>query len=253
MELAQDRKDLEDYLKLFAPQVQRNLEIMSIDDFEARTMLHIDIEGSSPKKFYPRLSQRAALSENVNVPRVTVADTLLGCMIAYSAMYFDFTGDKVPGYEINSFKFTHCLKPTNKLVYDQEVTGEHWLVGYNKPSSFYIPVRIGSVFMIKMEIERGERNGKMLTMVNRTTIVLDIKERLLLQPKRWIEPGFHLLTINVDMEHHLSYDDESPVKIEKISQGEFNKYRSKHSPDLALEQMFAPKTNPASGPLFNRW
>lgn len=223
------------FLDMQTPSVRKNVEIVS--GSEKPELLHIDLSGQAPKTFYPMFSHRAALSENNTVARITVADTLLGCLIGYSKAYFDYfqNSKKFEGYDINVFEYESCLKPNKKLVYDAEVTNEHWLVSYNKETINFKPKKIGTFFLIETVVSRELRNGKLTTSYVRTKTALECKETLYITKGKKISPGFYTILYLADLEEHMTYSYDDKVLIEKITEAEFSKIKLKHAPNISLE------------------
>lgn len=148
-------EELEAWLETVSEKVRRNVEIVTPETLGKNTFLHISTD-TAIKKFIPHIGFRQAKMEDRTVPRITVANSLLGCFIGYSASFHDFsklasTGKKEDGsykggFIIYALPFKAALRPTPKMVYDAKMSGEHWLVSYSAESTEYKPTAVGKVF-----------------------------------------------------------------------------------------------------------
>lgn len=154
--LQEDRQEIEDFLELQPEEVKADCKIVSSQDIGQDFMLRIDKQ--TPEKFVPNMPKSAMATENTNTPRVTVAPTLVGCMIGYFRIERDVQdGTAVPagqakpkfagGYSISRLKFDHCLKPGAKMVVDSDSSDEHWLVPYKIDAVEYDPDVVGQIFV----------------------------------------------------------------------------------------------------------
>ena len=193
------------------------------------------------------LSRRAADSENNTVPRITVADTLVGCAIGYNKLYYDFFGDskKIQGYDINRFSYDYCLKPNSKLVYDSKVTNEHWLVCFNKETMAYKPTKIGTLFVVELTASKVQQDGKLITLYTSTKLTVECKEKIQISKNKNLAPGFYELTIAGDIDSHVSYEYDDKVLVRQLTVSEFNSIKNKCAPSLSLEQL--------QEPLYSKW
>lgn len=145
---------------LQSKKVQTNAKVIGPSDATQSFMLHID--KTMPKKFIPMMPRSAAPSENNTSARITVAPTLIGCVIGYARMLDDFWYSKAMsaaktdrfkgGYDICMIPYTHCLRPNEKLVFDAPQSDEHWLVPYSKQTLEYVPTLVGKVFLSEIHI-----------------------------------------------------------------------------------------------------
>jgi len=137
---------LSKYLELQPPLVQKNTSIITPKTLGQNFLLHIDV--TTPKYFYPRISPKAATSEDTHVPRITTSPHLLGCIVGYSVSFNDFYVEKKGAYySINKFMFKEAIKPTSKLIYDVKATDERWLVFHSDSTHKYEPITIGKLLL----------------------------------------------------------------------------------------------------------
>jgi len=144
---------IEEYLETQIPKVRRNASIVSKHELDQDFMLHI---AKKPKRhYYPRISKRQMDGEDMSVPRITVSDSLVGCIIGYSSMPHDFFSVKNSGLIITKIDFDYALKPNSKLVPDVGRSNEHWLVTYSKDTAKYKVVPIGKIFIHRATYTRS--------------------------------------------------------------------------------------------------
>jgi len=165
-----DRELLEEHLERLSPVIGRCAEVVTPEDVGQDYMLHISTN-TAIKEFIPVIGFRQAKTEDRTVPRVCVAKTLLGCFAGYASASSDFINLSSDGksaikykggYQIYAIPFTACLAPNKKLVYDAELTEEHWLVAYSQETSKYVPEKAGKVFFntITFVGHSGERSDQ---------------------------------------------------------------------------------------------
>lgn len=157
---------MENFLSLLPDKVKKGLKVVSSSDVGLTHLLHISTNGKI-KEFVPSITKRTANNEDRSVPRVSVAPTLLGCMIGYAATSYDFLADPDGEYGDSSYRggwyiygipFEKALKPSSGLLWDQRYTDEHWLVTYNENSRSYKPTVFGKCFY--KELINVARTGK---------------------------------------------------------------------------------------------
>lgn len=193
-------KDLKETIALYGADVARNLTIIEKGDLTLPFLLRVDIE--LPKTFVPRMPMSAADSENSTVPRVVTADTLMGCICGHSDVFYPVkTRSGNREFRNNAFKITHfdfdyALKPTPKLVFDADETGEIWLVTYDKATIQYHAVIHGEFFVNKISIHpRGAE--KLNHEFAEICIRITDTRGLMLTPKIHLERGCHYVKINI--------------------------------------------------------
>mgnify|MGYP001765738254 CR=1 FL=1 len=234
-------QEILDFLALQNQKVKNNLTVVNKEDLVFPFMLHID--KVTPKAFIPMMPRRAADSENNTVPRVTVADTLLGCLLAHAAVYTDFFEDeKNPGFIINAIDFEECLKPTAKLVYDADATNEHWLVPYDKKFLSFKPRSIGKVFVSELTFHKKKHPREGLeVLVSFSIIWVELIEAISFSLKVQMEPGYYRITTsNKDLDRNTSYKDSSGIKIDKVSKSIYDAKKKQVATLLSAENVPPP-------------
>lgn len=219
-----DKEDFYQWFSVQSKEVQANSRIVSTEEINQDYMLHIDKQ--TPAVFVPRMPTSAAKSENDTTARITVAPTLIGCMIGYARIEADVTGgtgkDKVDktqfrgGYDICELSFKHCLFPNEKLVFDSQRSQEHWLVSYNKETLEYIPTKVGKLFISKIIYEVASGKEPMA----RFEVYIEVNKGggFKFSPSIYLDKGFYRATVSFDRKAHRgSVDDERHFKVEPIN------------------------------------
>lgn len=223
-----DRSDLQRMLDSLPPATQRGLEIVTPKDMPTGLLYHIS-KNNNIKKFVPVIGFRQAKREDRTVPRVCVAPHMLGCLIGYAAFLYDILNednttdgkksDYKGGYKIYGFEFKHALKPAKSLVYDVNMSDEHWLVSYNENTAEYVPVPVGYLFATNLSTVPG---------VNRTmpehivTLCVEITrdEGMQFSSKIKLEKGYWELVGPIP-EQTASYKSNKEFKVTQISKEEY--------------------------------
>ena len=173
------REQIDSYLKIQTNLVRRNATILSHKDLGQEYMLHISHKNMEGEKYQPWIGARQGITEDRTVPRITVAPYLIGCIHGYAEALYSFIEQGNKGiFYIHKIPFTHCLKPTTRLVYDADLTDEHWLVRYNKETTFYYPKLVGKFIVSGVQLDPSGKTNKF-----NLNLVLDkITEEFLILP-----------------------------------------------------------------------
>ena len=219
-------KDFKEYLSIQNNRVKNNITEVNVSDLQFPFMLHIDRK--PPVKFYPMMPRSAAPTEDNTVPRITVADTLIGCVLAYSRSLTDFFDrEHYAGYIISKLKFNYCIKPTNKLVFDAEKTGEHWFIGYNKNSLIYKPETIGKIFLheakvVKKSIPNVNEN-KLFPVIEELVCYIELEESIKLNDHEVIDKGYYKLKLFNDFLYTETYMSKKNYELDSITLKDYMK------------------------------
>lgn len=230
-------QDIKDYLNIQSDKVRKNSKIIGKDELGQSFMLHIDIK--TPNYFIPMMPRRAAPSEDNTTPRVTVSDSILGCIIGYSKLPEDFLAQKDHGLYINKIDFNYCLQVSDKLVYDASVSNEHWLVPYNRNNLKYKPETIGKIFVGKLEYKRDPNRKHPL--VEMTEVYIEVAENITIRfdENNNITKGYYKASVN------LSHLDEKDLSISPVTAAEYMKAKNLSASMLDM--------NSTNIPLFKKW
>lgn len=188
-------EDMERWLSLQPPNVKRSLVPRPYD--EAGPMYHMSMDGNI-KKFIPYVTRRTGAKENISVPRVSVAPSILGCFIGYCAAWDDILYPDLKnksfknGWYVYEIPYTECIRPATKVLYDVEETDEHWLVTFDEGSRVYQGEIIAKMFYSEMVLKpiqgkRPRRFVKLLVEVNKDSMLFG--EELWLTKGHWEVEG----------------------------------------------------------------
>lgn len=156
---------IEAWLSSQPEKIKKELTIQSHE--QAGDMYRID--NALIKEFIPRFSLRQGNKENTTVPRVCVASTFFGCISGYGSFVHDFfegtpdgqnfTNDTryKGGVYITKVAYDYLIDISNKMVPDASISGEKWLVGYDKFHQQYSGELIGKAFVSSVSISRRDR------------------------------------------------------------------------------------------------
>lgn len=137
------------WLNLQPPAVKKGLTVVTRE--EAGPLLHMSIDGNI-KRFTPYVTRRTGNNENISVPRVSVATSILGCFIGYCMAFEDVFWPDLRnkafknGWYVYDLPYTEALKPNPKQLFDQEMSDEHWLITYSEQTRTYAGVIKAKMF-----------------------------------------------------------------------------------------------------------
>lgn len=246
-------KDLEEYLEIQNPKVIKHVTVIEAGKLGQSFMLHIDKE--TPKYFEPRIGKSFSDDEDNTLPRITVSDSVLGCIIGYYRFLKDFLepdDETSTGYDINLLDFTYCVKPSDELVPYASAANEYWLIGYNKEHLRYTPRTIGKLFIQSVE-HVAARNGHDIKCVFYVEIQEDDWDIPFSKNKK-LRRGYYRITGDLsdynsnndnDGSDSLHHDDLKLFDIKKIHKDDYRK--TKRASIVMLD------TSNISIPIFTRW
>ncbi len=217
---------LKETLAIYAPNVKKNVEIVSKEKLGQDYLLHISVDPKI-KDFVPMVSQRTSKNEDRTVARVCTAPDIAGCILGYASDLNDFSNLEITkgvwngGYYIYDIPFELALRPSWKLVYDVEFTNEHWLVAFDKQSVKYPAKIVGKLFYASVKTSRIE-GGKYKRREIEMYVQIDKEGGINFNSKWHLDKGYWKVVAyglhNVD-----HYEDQpEELSVSSISKGEFD-------------------------------
>lgn len=197
-------KQIANFLSLFSQDVVSQLTPEHREDAQFPDFLHISRD-HGVKEMIPRISTRQNEKEDVTVPRVVGAPTLVGCIVGYQTIISDYENlpkaaernrEWLGGYYIYALDYEWRFKVTKKLVPDVTESDEMWLLNYNVDNKSYKPRKIGKFFAVESRTDftagTGKDNSK-----SAIDFFFEIKRdgKVDLSATKWLGPGFWKVTI----------------------------------------------------------
>jgi len=237
-----DNEEIKQWLSLQPTNIKSAVKFSHID--EAGPMYHMSLDGEI-SKFIPFVPRRAANKENVSVPRVSVAPSIMGCFIGYMASWKDIAwpGDNVKnkkfknGWYLYELPYEYCIKPNKKLLFDQENSNEHWLVTYSPATREYRPVIVAKMFYSELNIM--PKAGSVPEY--RTKLVIEVlsDRGILLGGDRTLGKGAWMVEGPL-LEDHARWNDLKPYSIAPISAAHYALLKGYVASMLSLESLSPP-------------
>lgn len=215
-------------------------------------MLHIS-HNVNPKRFIPVIGHRQAHSEDRTVPRICVSTCLVGTILGHSAFEnmaqdSDFNKKDMHGVaykgglKIYKFEYEIAVRPNAELVYDSDVSDEHWLITYNKDTVTYKPIEIGELFIKRIVFDfsdKGKREAEVVYYVK-------VNEEIEFGFEKPLKPGCYKVVSPASMTLQ-SYKDTENIRIVKLPEEEYFKMKSETASLLSMPVF------PAPIPRFSNW
>lgn len=229
-------EELNQTLKLYSPKIVKKLSIISKEDLGQPELFHIATQRFTT--LLPNVSKRAAWSEDNTIPRVHTAPTLLGCVDGYASM-FDIAMHEPPsgkkkddyrgGFYIYFIPFDYALKPTKQLVYDAELSDEHWLVAFNAETRQYKPSSIGRLVISTVTLSPSSE-GKIKQLLN-VYVEIPKDAKLRLHENVWLTEGYW----RIEMERAAAWHETIITKYKSVNQNVFETEHQEHAALLNYE------------------
>jgi hypothetical protein len=240
-------KEIKDYVDLLPEKVNKNVEIVSTKDLGQDFFLHISPDIMSRKSYIPWISHRQAKTEDRTTPRITVSDYLYGCIIGYDSLLMDaydypnvYKNKEKQGVYIHEIEFEYCLKPNNKLVYDQSNSNEHWLVTYSQDTKEYKGKIIGKLFVT--EITTKLIYGKDSDIVYKLAVEIKKDEGVKFSSNIFLNKGYWLITCTSTA--NKSYDKDKDFKAEQLTKQQYEELKQVSATMLSINNKL---------PTFTKW
>lgn len=219
-----DQSAIQAFIACASDQVKKNVEVVRAEDALMPYMLHLTLD--KKPTYIPRIGVRQSTSEDRTTPRVTVADTIIGCYVGYAAFLDQFISHSAymnnketkfnNGLYIRKIPFKYALCPNSKLVYDQRRSNEHWLVNYSPATAEYESELIGKLFMSGMTVTPVDGTVPEIN----TVFFLSLEEKAYLTVEICLDPGKYCIEIKHG--ENLAYNTRKLVTAYAVTEQEFN-------------------------------
>lgn len=247
-----DMLDIQDWMKLQTHKVKSNIAVVDNTEGKGPPLYHITYD-RDPGKFTPIIGHRQAYSEDRSVPRICVSSTIVGTILGHSAFE-----DKSVELEVNKkdghgvvyhggfylfeFPYKVAVRPNEKLVYDQDVSDEHWLVTYNKDTVYYKPELVGVVIPTEISTTLSASKKPQTSVIYYIKVDKDIP----FSKTKVLSPGFYKVRSPASR-HIEAWDKADEVKVTRIREADFNEKKKEVT---VMETASVTLKNP---PLFSKW
>ncbi len=231
---APDTTEIDEFFKLRPPTVKKNCEVVTPGQLGQKLLLHISVDHYRPK-FVPSVTRRSMADEDRQVPRISTAPTLVGCIVGYSSLLYDYGNPINEKFKENnrSYKwegtwaiyglpFDLALRPNEKLLPDAPRTDEHWLVTYSKDTISYKPTMVGEFFI---ESIRQFRLGGHLVEHVELMVRVDDEDGLFFDQQHHLSKGCWRLQFIYDHSRH-SLAGRNTQKLKKMSDKDYNVHKT---------------------------
>ena len=235
------KKYLEDtpfnnYMSSLSDKVVKNVEV--IPRANKGPLLHGSLKPIT-KPFEPRIGNTQAASEDRTVPRICTSDTLLGCLRAMPILVeLAAQNNYSPWKEHNTSKesnyrggwylyafqdYEWTLKPNKKLVFDTDITTEHWLVAYSPETRQYKAVEVAKMFIATVTYQTRVKERSACTVM----LYIEVMEDMVIKVKHDdkveynIGKGYWRLTFSHSPYYQI--EDEDGLIIQDVSKAEYLK------------------------------
>lgn len=224
---------IEQWLSLQPANIRKAVEFLSAE--QAGPMYHMSLDGDI-KRFTPYVTRRAAYKENISVPRVSVAPSIMGCFIGYVSSWSDIAW---PDHKNKKFKngwylyrlpYEYCIKPDKKQLFDQEQSNEHWLVTYSPETREYKGEIVAKMFY--SELLMSPKTGK-VPEYSVKLVVEVLSDPILFGADKVLEKGTYLIE-GPAPEVHGEWSDIKPYTIKSIGYAEYARLKGLSADMLSL-------------------
>lgn len=237
-----NKDDLDYFISNFInTKVRNKFDIVELNkDYQA--LYHIST--FKQKELIPNVSRRSLYTEDNTIPRISTSTNIVGCLFGYASAMGDLgnlfynpyhdqeKNDYKGGYYLHVLKPSLAIKPHKKLLPDQYVSDEHWLVNYNKDTLTYKPEYISKILLFS----GGYFVDKDKLLKTNLTFYIEAKEKTNLTTKIILDPGYYKIDLvyqEIDKNTHYNYKIKN-LTYSNISKTDFESLRKTYT---ALENM----------------
>lgn len=215
---------MHEFLERSVVKVRNNVVIVEASELQHPYLIHIN--ASRNPKYIPRIGHKQAMDEDRTMPRITASPYLVGCIIGYAMLYWNFMEGKVVdknfdnvdwdgGIYIYKLPFEVCLRPNSKLVYDQQATNEHWLVNYKPGQEEQARERIGKI--VVATVSSIATNTKDRDHV--FELFIEVTENVPLNATIDLDPGYYHVTYTENRK--VTWRMKDSCQVTKITKEDF--------------------------------
>jgi len=209
-------------------EARTNLRTVHRSEVIGQCMLHID--KNPPKAFTPRMPRSAEDGEDCTIPRVTVSQSLTGCIVGYHRLDGDFLGSQeqskddpfLGGYVISQLDFDYAIKPNARMVPSGPRSDEYWLVHYSEKTREYIPSEVGRLFATSCTVETTALGKKACYVLY---LHVNSGKKMLLHDDRILTSGKYRMELSYSHDKLPSLSTLT-VRCEPVSDEEYLKLKS---------------------------
>lgn len=169
MSYAAELRKWQSAAKLLPTKVVGELRPVGPSDLFSGQLYHVSTDPKI-KGFIPQVSRRTLEKEDMRVPRICTAPGIVGCLIAYGAIWADYYENRAD-WTIYSFDWELAFEPSKRLLPDQLRTDEHWLLTYSPETREYHGRKVGKLRCVAYQ---SRRLG--VTATNRMEFALEVSK-----------------------------------------------------------------------------
>ena len=242
-------QSLNDLLSCQPEEIRTHMKLIRKDE-HPNNGIFLRIDKNPPEKFIPNLPKTSMKGENNTVARVTVAPSLVGCLIGYFRAEYDvvYSGTRNTdgevgkgGYVISQFDADVFVRPDDTLV-PQEVerSDEHWLLPYDAAHAEYTATPVGKCFL--SDITYINRGGKVRPVIHLTLWVEVSAEALEFAPGIILEKGYYQMKLRWSSlaDRSIQEIDKELLKTTVVTEAEYRNQKRLSADLLSYQDAPAP-------------
>lgn len=226
--------DIERWKALLPSDKQGEVKVRSAEEMGQPFMYHVSMDHVL-RTMTPSVTRRTLSAEDRAIPRISVAPTLAGCILAYQSCGYDFESDAYNGWYVYGLPYQHAVRPSKALLPDVEITDEHWLVTFDPDTVVYKPRPIAKFFIERIHTTRRLR--KVLTTFTGYIDVIDVGGLVVAEGKV-LKPGRYSLSWN--REDLVNYKAADHFQFDRVSSTEYKTIRDSTVSLLSIDQLRRP-------------
>lgn len=229
--------DIERWWALLPPSKQGALRVVGRQELSQPYLYHISTDHHL-RSMTPSVTKRTLASEDRAIPRISVAPSLAGCILAYQSCGYDFESDVYNGWYVYGVPYQHAVRPDRTLLPDVDTTDEHWLVTFDPDTVIYTPKPIAKFFI--QSVESSRRLRRIITSYSGYIDVID-PTGLTLVTGQTLPMGRYELSWNTqDLKQH---DTVAGITTTSVSAAEYQSHRRATVSLLGVDEFRRPNSS----------
>lgn len=219
-----EKKQIVEYLEPLVGDQINEMNLVSAGDLN-RPLYHISMNPNI-KAFTPQVSNRTLEKENRSLPRISTSTSLIGCMNGYQSVMSDMSNRERKNfnglYKVYQLPYQYAIQPSKKLLPDQHLSDEFWLISWKKETYSIAPTVVAEFTVPRIESTFGNNGTDYIY-----HLYVHVKEdKLYLDRNHVLQEGYYHVTLKGYDYNFPLKDNDKRVQVEVLDEARYRQVTS---------------------------